>query len=604
MDQIDYNFNNQFDKEGIYTVPDIHRIHYCAPDISSTGFSILHKWVLLTKKYPCVEDIIEKYLKFCCGRPVNETNVQGWTPLMLAVRNCNTLSSERTVFILLHYGANIELQNSEGDNALILASKYSRNDSSENIIQTLINIGANINSQNYKMLNALMYAITCVNSTSMLSTVKLLIDYGTNLDLSDKNGHTVLTYVAQNARIDNTENILKMLIDAEVNLDICGYQGLNALMIAVFNSRRYSTENAVKMLIDAGTNLDLQSSNGNTALMLAVKYINDSSTENTVKMLIDAGANLEILNTDNFNILHQIARYTNNISIIKMITNRLENISNKDAFINAKSRGGNTPLFLAAMYDKTGNIVNELINMGVDLNIQSCNKYTALMSACKNGNLKNVKHLVYSGCDLNICDNCGFSPLKRSVYTLRNTGNLEKIVRVLVDAGADLDKQCNEGYTALMTACSTNKYKIAVILIKDGCNMEVITNNTTALSIAQSYNLIDMMLLLIKHGCKYTPNIKTWADISIIYKMNYDETINKLGIQSNDDKTDNDCMVCFEKHDKILQLPCGHVCCFEEIVNYNIQMRTSYSSITRKMLCFYKCSTKYKFADCKMISCS
>ncbi len=602
---MDCNFDNQFDKEGIYTVPDIHRLHYCAPDIRSSGFSILHKWVLLTKKYPHVEDIIEKYLKFCGGRPVNETNVQGWTPLMLAVRNCNTLSSERTVFILLHYGANIELQNSEGDTALILASRYSRNDSSENIIETLINIGANLNSQNYKMLNALMCAITYVNSTSKLSTVKLLIDYGTNLNLCDKNEQTVLTYVARNAAIDNTENILKMLIDAKVNLNICSYNGLNALMIATINSRHNSTENAVKMLIDAGTNLDVKSSTGNTALMLGVKHIGDSSTENTVKMLIDAGANLEILNTDNFNILHQIARYTNNISIIKMITARLENISNKDAFINAKSRRGNTPLFFAAMYDKTGNIVNELINMGVDLNIQSSNKYTALMIACGNGNLKSVKHLVYSGCDLDICDTSGYSPLKRSVHDIRNNEIAEKIVRVLVDAGADLDKQCDEGYTALMNACSSNKYKIAEILIKDGCNMELINkNNATAFSIAQRYKSIDMMQLLIKHGCNYTPNIKTWADISICAKINYNETIQKLSIQSNDDKTDKDCMVCFEKHDKILQLPCGHVCCFEEIVNYNIQMGTSYSSITRKMLCFYKCSTKYKLSDCKMISCS
>ena len=49
------NMNLQFEQI-INVIPDPEEEYFCSPNTKSKGFTILHAWVLMTRKFPEVED--------------------------------------------------------------------------------------------------------------------------------------------------------------------------------------------------------------------------------------------------------------------------------------------------------------------------------------------------------------------------------------------------------------------------------------------------------------------------------------------------------------------------------------------------------------------
>jgi len=238
----------------IYQEPDPNIEYKCSDNTISKGFTLLMKWVMLTKEHPELHDKIKEYIR---DRPkeINKQNEKGLTALMMASRYSNGDSTENTVKMLIEAEANVDLQNNDGWTALMLASRNSKTESTEN-------------------------------------TVKMLIEAKSNVNLQEKDGWTALMMTSRYSNGDSTENTVKMLIEAKANVDLQNNDGWTALIMASRYSNGDSTENTVKMLIEAKANVDLQNNDGWTALMMACRYSNGDSTENTVKMLIEADDNL------------------------------------------------------------------------------------------------------------------------------------------------------------------------------------------------------------------------------------------------------------------------------------------------------------------------
>ena len=75
-------------------------------------------------------------------------------------------------------------------------------------------------------------------------------------------------------------------------------------------------------------------------------------------------------------------------------------------------------------------------------------------------NIKSIKNYIDSGYDLNIQDECGYTPLIYAAYN-----NHIEIVKLLLNANANIDKQTNNGYTALIYAARKNNKEIVEILL-------------------------------------------------------------------------------------------------------------------------------------------
>ena len=315
-------------QEDIYADPDPSIKYACSPYTNSKKFTILMKWVLLTKSHPCLMENIKDYVKI---HDINEKNAEGWTALMISARNSNTFSTIETIRLLIDANANVNLQKNNGSTALILASMYSNRDSTTATVQLLVDSGANPNLQNNDGETALTLELERTTSNK-IDTTKILLNAGANPNLQDHNLKTPL----MNILAWNDEN----------NIPI------------------------IRLFIDAGANLNLQDNCNQTALLLAIKF----STVESIKMLIAAGADLNLLNNKNQNALMVAAKYNKSIEIIKILI---------DAGINPHLLDNNkqTALMLAAINNNSVEIIKTLIDSGANIDLKNSDGHTALTLA-------------------------------------------------------------------------------------------------------------------------------------------------------------------------------------------------------------------------------
>ena len=93
---------------------------------------------------------------------------------------------------------------------------------------------------------------------------------------------------------------------------------------------------------------------------------------------------------------------------------------------------------------------------------------TAIMHAARNGNLKMMKVLIDARADVNKHDSYGWTPVMEAV-----SGGRFDIVRMLSDAGADINKQSKNGLTAVMWAAKMGNLEIVRFLIEVGANIHL-----------------------------------------------------------------------------------------------------------------------------------
>ena len=111
--------------------------------------------------------------------------------------------------------------------------------------------------------------------------------------------------------------------------------------------------------------------------------------------------------------------------------------------------------------------INELIDMGADVNAEDDSGYTALMEASFNGHLDVVELLIKNGADVNETNNHGATALMwASAY------NHIEIVKCLVESKADVNIKNEENCTALIWASRYDIAEIVEYLIKKDAKID------------------------------------------------------------------------------------------------------------------------------------
>jgi ankyrin repeat protein len=76
------------------------------------------------------------------------------------------------------------------------------------------------------------------------------------------------------------------------------------------------------------------------------------------------------------------------------------------------------------------------------------------------------------------------------------------VASLLLDNGADIERECNEGCTALYSACKCGQLAVAKVLVKRGAEQHILKSSdsgATALSAACSAGEADIVMLLFQH---------------------------------------------------------------------------------------------------------
>lgn len=194
----------QFDDLDLYEPP-TGRYHIFVNGMAE-GLTLLHKLVLMARRRPEVIPRIQELAQD--PNELNRSCNYGYTALMLACRNTNTVSTEEVVSILIAAGANIDQQSEYGRSALMEAVENAGNESTEETVRMLIAAGANVNLHEYYGLSCLMMAAAGSGLYSSEETVRMLIAAGADINYESPDGSVLLRAVTSGQSTDATIMLL------------------------------------------------------------------------------------------------------------------------------------------------------------------------------------------------------------------------------------------------------------------------------------------------------------------------------------------------------------------------------------------------------------
>ncbi len=473
------------------------------------------------------------------GAQVDLQTKDGWSALMLASQNGHV----EATMILLKNRAQVNLQDNDGWSALLLASQYGQTEvvkmfknkaqvdlrmkggrsalmlASQNghvgAAEALLENGAQVDLQDKEG----WFALVMASATGQIKVVELLLEKKAQVDQQMNNGWSALMAACQKEHFGVVEILLKN--GAQVNLK--GENGNCALQIASQNGQ---TE-AVKALLENGAQVDLQANDGWSALMHASCKGHLEAT----KILLANGAQMNLQGNDGASAL-MLASKNGHVEVIKLLllksdleidlqmtagSAQVTMISPNDYFSQLldamkKRSSGEISKYFDRLQNPMQRIeVKILLENGKEIILKNsvilANTITAressrLMSMLQAKGARTYHQVKYSTVsDITIYhsnDNVTHirteSDTKMTVFKCEwsalmiacGSGHFE-VARLLLEHGANVNLQTEDGQTALMIACAGQKREIVQLLLENQAQVDLrTTHNHSALSLAEN----------------------------------------------------------------------------------------------------------------------
>ncbi|CAC5384581.1 ANKRD28 [Mytilus coruscus] len=195
----------------------------------------------------------------------------------------------------------------------------------------------------------------------------------------------------------------------------------------------------IRYLLDSGVNINRANETGLTALIVAAFANNAQSC----KMLLENGAKIDQKDIGGYTALHLTTSIETTNVLLQYITD-----DNKKELINAKTKYGRTPLHEAALHGPAEKVLALLSNEAL-VDAEDSSGATSLhytVSRSVSADITTIKAMITAGANVN----------KRNVYkqtplavACKHHQCMQKAIRIMIKAGADLGIQAIDGNTAL-----------------------------------------------------------------------------------------------------------------------------------------------------------
>ena len=264
-------------------------------------------------------------------------------------------------------------------------------------------------------------------------------------------------------------------------------QGVRDISRSLISAVREGRLERAKQLISSfGLSYSRRWSDGYVLLCDALK---NNHTE-IAKLLLTHGSKIKCKTKKRSDTPLHLAVRNCAIEIIEMLLDRGANI-------DAECEKGTTPLHDAIRWEKM-EIVELLLNRGADVNAKGKSGKTYLHIAADEGYVLIAEHLLKHGADVNsvwTCDgNKHYSPLYLAVIN-----GHEKVVKLLLECGANVDARDLDGKTILYYAVKVGRSLIIEHLLKHSPDIDNISNrsvlNVAVLGYGKEYRKIIENLL-------------------------------------------------------------------------------------------------------------
>lgn len=122
--------------------------------------------------------------------------------------------------------------------------------------------------------------------------------------------------------------------------------------------------------------------------------------------------------------------------------------------------------------------LEELLDSGVGVNDPDETDEYMLSAACARLQAESVRLLLSRGADANVQNSEGDTPLLTTIDVVgHNPAAALEIARILLDAGADIEKRGYMDKTPFLKACSRGDLEMLKLLAARGCNVDAVATD-------------------------------------------------------------------------------------------------------------------------------
>ncbi len=323
-------------------------------------------------------------------------------------------------------------------------------------------------------------------------------------DLSGELGRVLLYRAARNTNTDALEYLLEKGVDVESKPVKWDSSGPEPGDTALFAAAEAGKPAAVRMLVRHGANVNARNATETTPLFQAVKNDSSGDAEETVRVLLESKASPNLCDENGRTPLH-LAVEKENLEIVRLLVGA-------GADVNARSRDGFTPLsgVTHGMVDprrfyrpdrdptKRAEILKYLVENGANVNQLGYGDVPPAFWLVAWSDLELLRWIVEEKDALTTGRFRGETALHQAAGRAR-----PEVVQYLLDRGADVNVQDDDGATPIFFAAASNPDpKVFFLLVERGAKLDLQTkeNGTTLLHKAMFNRRIEPVRFLLDHG--------------------------------------------------------------------------------------------------------
>jgi ankyrin repeat protein len=448
-----------------------------------------------------LENVVKKLLKSGASLDTAIT-VQDLSPLHLAARHGHT----EVVRVLLEHNASLTSVISTSKRVpLHVAAMYGH----APIVKLLLDAKANCNVLDDDMTTAMDFA--CMNGNHQV--VEILAKAGCDMGCDRQGRWSPLTVVADEGFIKSC----RFLLDMKANTEVQGMQNWTPLRYAAF----YGHVELCRLLLKKGANPNTLS--GGDPIL--VESASQGNLE-VVTLLVENNAVVDAVTSDDWTALHKACfnghtavvaylldhgadiHHTNNMGQTSILlaarrgfAELVQFLIDKGADLHRPSTNNWTPLHLS--YD-FAEVTRVLMENGADAN-RVMRHYTPLYLAANENYVETVKVLLSFNPDLEIEYDGEDDQMGYTALTIATVNDHTDVIRLLLEAGANVNHRSKRKYFPLEWAVSGNKEDIVRILMEYNTELNLVDDDgDAALNCIRSSTSVAIAKLLINRGADLT----------------------------------------------------------------------------------------------------
>ena len=375
-----------------------------------------------------------------------------------------------TVQQLLNEGADINGRDALGRTPVMAATHGNQVD----VVRLLIQAGADINIRDNRMDNPFLYA----GAEGLLDILKLAIDAGADTRLTNRFGGTALIPAAERGHV---EMVQELLTRTDVDVNHVNNLGWTALLEAIILSDGgVRHQQIVQLLVDHGADVNIPDKDGITPLEHAqrrgfteiVTILNNAIAKDmqmivaaeqgdieTVRFLLDQGANVHARDQAGRTALIAAA-YRNDLAIADVLIQAGADVNVQD---NTQQSA-----YLISTSDGYLDLLKRTLQAGANVHSKDSYNGTGLIRAADRGHVEIIQELLKTDIVIDHVNNLGWTALLEAIILGDGGPRHTEVVRLLVEAGADVNLADGNGVTPLAHARQRGHTQMIEILQNAG----------------------------------------------------------------------------------------------------------------------------------------